>query len=47
MKFVRRVERLTKAKSLFRDRNRSCYFKFFRAAISFDNKRGYSKALAR
>ena len=47
MKLVRHVKRPTKAKSLFRDRNRSFYFKFFRAAIFFGNKKGYSKALAR
>ena len=47
MKLVRCVERLANAKSLFRDRKRFCCFKFFKVAISFDNRRGCSKAFAR
>ena len=47
MKLVRRVKKLTKAKSFFKDRNKFCYFTFFKAAISFSNKRGCSRTLAR
>ena len=47
MKLVRHVEKLTRAKSLFRDRKRSYYFTFFKAAVSFNNKRGYFRTLAR
>ena len=42
MMLVRHIEKLTKARSLFRDRKRSGYLTFLNAAISFDNKRGYS-----
>ena len=49
MKLVRHVKKLTKAKSksLFKDRNKFCYFTFFRVAISFSNKRGCFRTLAR
>ena len=47
MKLVKRVKKLTKAKSLFKDRNKFCYFTFFRAAISFNNKKGCFRTLAR
>ena len=47
MKSLRCVEKLTKAKFIFRDRKRSCYLTFFKAAMSFSNRRGCSKALAR
>ena len=47
MKLVRCVGKLTKAKSLFRGRKRSYYLTFFKAAMSFGSKRGYSRALAR
>ena len=46
MMLVMHIEKLTKARSLFRDRKRSGYLTFLNAAISFDNKRGYSRALA-
>ena len=46
MKLVRHVKKLTKEKSLFRDRKRSCYLTFFKAAMSIGNRRGYSRALA-
>ena len=47
MKLVRHVKKLTKAKSLFKDRNKFCNFTFFRVAISFSNKRGCFRTLAR
>ena len=47
MMSVRHVKKLTKAKSLFKDRNKFCYFTFFRVAISFSNKRGCFRTLAR
>ena len=43
---VRHVEKLTKAKSLFRDRKRSCCLTFFKAVMSFNNRKGYSRVLA-
>ena len=46
MKSGRYVKKLTRAKSLFRDRKRSCYLTFFKAAMSIGNRRGYSRALA-
>ena len=42
----RHDQKLTRAKSLFRDRKRSCYLTFFKVAMSFDNRRGCSKASA-
>ena len=42
-----RVEKLTKAKSLFRDRKRSGYLIVFNATMSLSNSRGYFKASAR
>ena len=47
MKLVRRVKKLTKAKSFFRDRKRSYCFTFFKAAMSFDNRKGCSRVLMR
>jgi len=47
MMLVRQVERLTKARSLFRDRKRFGYLTFFNAAISFGKRRGCSRASAR
>ena len=44
---VRQVERLTKARSLFRNRKRFGCLTFFNAAISFGKRRGYSKTSAR
>ena len=46
MKSERCAEKLTKAKSLFRDRKRSCCLTFFKAVMSFDNRKGYSRVLA-
>ena len=43
MKSVRYVKKLTKAKSLFRDRKRSCCLTFFKVAMSFDSKSGCFK----
>ena len=47
MGLLRHIEKLTKAKSLFRDKKRSRCLTFFKAAVSFGNKRGCSRALAR
>ena len=47
MKLVSHVKKLTKAKSLFKDRKISYCFTFFKATMSFGNRRGYSRALAR
>ena len=47
MGLLRRVEKLTKAKSLFRDRKRSYCLTFFRATISFGNRMGCFKVLGR
>ena len=46
MKLVRHVKKLTKEKSLFRDRKRSYCLMFFKAAMSFGSRRGYSKVSA-
>jgi len=47
MTSVRHVGKLTKARSLFKDRKRSDYLTFLNATIFFGNKRGGSKALVR
>ena len=47
MKLVRHVEKLTKAKSLFRDRKRSCCLTFFKVAMSFGSRWGCFRALER
>lgn len=47
MGLLRLVEKLTKAKILFRDTKRSYCLIFFKAVISLGNKRGCSKASAR
>ena len=44
---VKHVEKLTKARSLFRDRKRSGYFTFLNATISFGNTRGCTSASVR
>lgn len=43
MKLARRTDKLTRARFLFRDRKRSCCFRFFRATMSFGNRRGCSR----
>lgn len=43
----RSAKKLTKAKSLFRDRKRFSCLIFLSAVISLDSRRGYSKASAR
>lgn len=43
----RSAKRLTKARFHFKDRKRSGCLIFFRAAMSFGSRRGYSKALER
>ena len=47
MMLATRVEKLTKAKSLFRDRKRFGYLIVFNAAMSLGNSRGYFRASAR
>lgn len=47
MMLVRHVEKLTKTKSLFRDRKGSDYLIFLNVAISFGNRKGCSRASAR
>ena len=42
-----RVEKLTKAKSLFRDRKRSGYLIVFNVAMLLGNSRGYFRVSAR
>ena len=44
---VRQVDGLTKARSLFGDKNRLSYLTFFNATISFGRRKGYSRALVR
>ena len=45
MKSVGHVEKLTKAKSFFRDMKRSCCLTFFKASISLGSRRGRSRTL--
>ena len=47
MTSVRHAVELTRARSLFRDKKRFGYLMFFNTAISFNKRRGCSKALAR
>ena len=47
MMSVRQVDGLTKARSLFGDKNRLSYLTFFNATISFGRRKGYSRASAR
>ena len=47
MKSGRHDKRLTKAKSLFRDRKRCCCLMVYNAAIFLGSNRGYSKASAK
>lgn len=44
---IRHAEKLTKARSLFRDRNKFGYLTFFTTDISLGNRRGYSRASVR
>ena len=46
MMSVRHAEKLTKARSLFRDKKRYNCLTFLNATISFDNRRGCSRASA-
>ena len=46
MKLGRHVKKLTRAKSFFRDKKRSCCLTFFKAGMSFGSKRGCSKMSA-
>ena len=47
MMLVRRVEKLTRAKSLFKDKKRFGCLIVFNAAMSLGNNRGFFRALAR
>ena len=47
MMLVGCVEKLTKARSLFRDRKRSGCLTVFKAAMSFGNNKGCSRASVR
>ena len=47
MMLVGRVEKLTRAKSLFKDKKRFGYLIVFNAAMSLSNNRGFFRASAR
>ena len=47
MMIVRHVEKLTKGRSLFKDKKRSGYLTFLNTAIYLGNRKGSSKASAR